>query len=240
MKIRRFLSETDLARIAALPADRRRKELEQIRDEPPPSTYKPLKASLYDIFNVQVGMFGLIEPTSWAVVEKNLSKAARSEEEFESNRKVARGLHDFASTNQIFGRGVQFPSLPLSLVGVKVSYWLNLVLQIDGRPVIPFMDPRRTHRLSPVGRQLVLSIMHEHIRVQNPDYARATLAVVQFGEPIGGRRNPKFYFDDKLEILAFSEIEMRIRDTYDLWVEVLEAREKEARRHAGGAGGTLL
>ena len=123
----RPLPDIDLARIAPQPTDMKRKSLEQLRGGRPPFSYKPLRDCYDDIFNIQPDLdFGSIPATPWAVIDAELTRRCRSEVEFVHNHRVARGLHDFATSGRVMGRKQEF--FPLSMgAGRKV-----FVLAVDG------------------------------------------------------------------------------------------------------------
>ena len=116
----RPLPDIDLARIAPQPTDMKRKSLEQLRGGRPPFSYKPLRDCYDDIFNIQPDLdFGSIPATPWAVIDAELTRRCRSEVEFVHNHRVARGLHDFATSGRVMGRKQEF--FPLSMgAGRKV------------------------------------------------------------------------------------------------------------------------
>lgn len=180
MKIRP-LPEIDLARITTMPRDGQRKPLEQIRYGRPPFSYAPFRSRYHDIFNVQPAMFGPVAPTDWAIVEANLRRKCKSNEEITANLRVAKGLHEFTTAAQIMGRAQEFFPMAMS-TGRKVTYWLPMILAIDERPLVPFIDPRRSRSLTKEGRRFVFSMMHERIRAADPDYANVGLGIFQFDE----------------------------------------------------------
>jgi hypothetical protein len=132
----RPLPETDLARIAPLPAERKLTELERFRLGRPPYAYRPLRNSLSDILNVEAALFKLPN-VPWANLAKIISQQSRSPEEEVANLQVAEGLYRYAQSKQITGRKHEF--MPLALgVGLKIVYWHSLIL-IDGDiPFVPF------------------------------------------------------------------------------------------------------
>lgn len=238
MKIRP-LPDLDLARIASLPKTEQRRQLEQMRHGRPPFSYNPLRTCFHDIFNVQPEMFGLVEPTAWTIVERRLRAKCRSEDELNANLAVARGLHDFATAARLLGRAQEF--FPLGLgTGQRVAYWLPMVLSHEGRPIVPFIDPRRSRGLSRAARRFVFSMMHEHIRAADPDYEAVGLAIFQFGAPAEGLRAPILHTDDGVDLISLAELEVMVATTYAIWQDVCEDREEETRRRAGGARGTLI
>ncbi len=238
MKIRR-LPDIDLARIASLPSEQQRLQLERMRNGRPPFSYNPLRTCFHDIFNVQPEMFGLAEPTAWEIVERRLRAKCRSQNELEANIAVARGLHKFAITEKMLGRSQDFHSLALS-AGQNVAYWLPMVLSLGGHPIIPFIDPRKSKGLSSASRRFVFSIMHEHIRAADPDYENVKLGIFRLGDGDDGARTPILYTDDGVELIPLPKLEAMVASTYAMWQNVLEDRETETRRRAGGARGSLM
>lgn len=238
MKIRP-LPEIDLARIATMARDQQRKALEQIKHGRPPFSYNPFRSQSHDIFNVQSALFGPMKPTNWSVVEANLAKKCKSDDELAANLRVAKGLHEFASSARIVGRAQEFFPMAMS-AGRKVSYWLPMILAVDERPLVPFIDPRRSRSLTKAGRRFVFSMMHERIRAADPDYENVGLAIFQFADADEGARRPVLHTDDAVERFSLEEMEKMIAATYELWREVCEEREAETRRKATGTRGTLI
>lgn len=234
MKIRR-LPEIDLARVASLPTDQKRRALEQFKLGHPTITYKPVRARFADIFNVQPDMFEVADPTAWPVLERLIRAKATSDDECSANLLVAKGLHVFALSNAVRSRSQAFFPLSLS-VGEKVEYWLPMVMALEGAPLVVFIDPRRGKKLTADARRFVFSMMHEHIRVANPDFSSARLGIVQFGEVADDQRSVKLSKDEGVELFDFNQLDRMVRETYDIWREVSEAREDEVRRKAAGGG----
>ena len=238
MKIRP-LPEIDLARLAPLPEPHQRKLLAQFRDGWPPISYRPLRSCLPDILNVQPELFEPVAATEWSVVEALVSKECRSEEERVANLSAVRGLHQFALDNNLLGRAQMF--FPMAMgVGQHVVYWLPLVLVLNGGAFVPFLDPRRSHGLTREGRRFVFSMMHERIRVVDPDFASVQLAIIQFGNVDGDRRDPVIHTDDGVELYSHNELEKMVGKTYEIWREVYEARETATRRDASGRRRSLI
>ncbi len=238
VKIRR-LTETDLARIAPLSEKEQRSQLRQIRDKYPTISYNPTRTCYHDIFNVQYEMFGPAKRTSWDTIKARITKDGKSPQEIKSNLQVARGLYHYSESSGIVGRPEDFFPLPTS-TGGKVKYWLPMVLNVEGVPLVPFVDPRRTYRLTEVGRRFAFSMMNERIRVADPSFAEAKFGIFQFRVEEGDQRSPILYTDEGMQLFSFDELEAMIATTYDLWRQILEEREAEARRKASGMRGDLL
>lgn len=238
MKIRR-LPEIDLARIAPLATERKRAELERFKLGRPTITYKPVRALFAGIFNVKLDLLTAVDPIAWPVLERLIRAKATSDEERDANLLVAKGLYEFASENVLRSRHQDFFSLSLS-VGEKVEYWLPMVTALDGAPLVVFIDPRRGKRLTDEARRFVFSMMNEHIRLANPDFAEARLGILQFGGVVEDQRPVKLWTDAGITLYGFDELDQMVRETYDIWREVSEARESETRRKSAGGYGPLF
>jgi hypothetical protein len=236
VKIRR-LPEIDLARIAPLPPTLKRSALEQHKAGFPPFDYHPFRSVVPDLVN-QADMFGPAEPTPWDRVEEQIRRRSRSAEELDANCGVARSLHAFAEYLGMTARRMEF--FPLTLgAGARVVYWHPVLLMVEGRPVVPFFDPRRSRRLTEQGRRFVFSVMHERIRATDPDLADVELAVFQFDALDDGARFLRIHTAAGLPLFSFDDLDEMVADTNRVWMEVLSERDEEARRR-GGSRGPLL
>ncbi|WP_026989628.1 type VI toxin-antitoxin system SocB family DNA replication inhibitor toxin [Fodinicurvata sediminis] len=235
----RPLPDIDLARIAPQRDDMKRNSLEQMKGGFSIFSYKPVRSCFSDIFNIQPDLdLGVAEPTPWTVIEAELRKRSKSDEEFEYNRRIALGLHDFATSGRVFGRKHEF--FPLSMgMGQKVTYWLPMILAIDDQASALFIEPRRTRGLSAEGRRFAFSMMHERIRAADEDFADVRLTIAQFGDPSDGRRAVRLHTDEGVELYTREELELMVTSTYEMWREVLEEREHEARGRATGTGSLI-
>jgi hypothetical protein len=227
------LPEIDLACIAPLPPQQRRNALEALNLGFPPYSYAPVRASLSDILNIRAGMIGALPRPPWEKIKGTISKKCRKDTEQDANLRVGEGLFDYVDEESVTGRYQEIYPLALG-VGTKVTYWHQVVLAIDRRPIIPFFDPRRTKALTIAGRRFVFSVMHERIRAADPDYSEVALSVVQFAVTAKGKRQPILHLDDGVTLFTFDELDSMVRETYDLWREVCEERSAEARRTGTG------
>jgi hypothetical protein len=239
VKIRR-LPETDLARIAPLSQDAKRRALQQVKFGIPPFSWEPIRRTWSDILNVQPEMFGPTAPTSWAQIERLIRQRARPGLEYENNIELAGSLYNRAIRDQ--WRAVSREIYPLSLsVGIKVEFWLPLVLIIDDVPLVPFFDPRRSSlRLTEDGRRFAFSVMNERIRLADPDLAEVGLGVFQFDQVQTQGRVLRLRTDEGVPLYSFDELDQMVAETYKIWEEVLADRDMANRRQAGGKRGTLL
>jgi hypothetical protein len=235
----RPLPEIDLARIAPLPRDEKRKALEQMRLGHPPYSYGPVRGTIADILNVQSDLIGPMPRTPWERIEATIRRRAHNDAEERANLRVAEGLFSFVGENEIVGR--RHDIFPLQLgVGTKVVFWQPVILTVGDRAIIPFLDPRRVKRLTGQGRRFVFSMMHERIRAADPDFASVTLAIVQFALSVEGPRLPVLFTDRGVALFSFDELDQMVSETYAMWREVCEGRAADARRRGAAGGGGLF
>jgi hypothetical protein len=231
----RLLPEIDLARIAPLPIEQKRRALEQLRLGHPPYSYAPVRQSLSDLLNVQAGLVGTLPRTPWHKIAETIRRRAHTDAEQVANLRVAEGLYAYADEQAVTGRRHEI--FPLSLgVGTKVVFWHPVVLTIEKRPLVPFFDPRRAKSLTVEGRRFVFSVMNERIRAADPDFAEVALGIVQFALSDKGPRAPSIFTDESVKLFTFDELDQMVRETYELWREVCDERTADIRRRAGGRG----
>lgn len=223
-----FLPEIDLATFAPMPADQKRKALEGFKRGKPPYSYKPIRQSLPDLLNLDTGLFGPAMPVSFDRIVEIIRANSRFPAEADANIRVAAGLH----AQRWHGRPQTFPAMGTT-IGHRLTYWTPVVLAIDGQPVIPFFNPRRT-TLSPNARRFVFSMMHEQIRSPDPDYAAAAFCICQFTAPKTGDRVLRPTYDKDVALYSFGELQAMVAETYAIWTEVWTGRVEEIRRRGGG------
>ena len=233
------LPDLDLARIAPLPADQKRRALEQFNLGHPPYSYGPARQSALEILNVDAGPLGSVPRAPWPKIKEQISKRSRSSNEEEANLKVAEALYDFAERRHLKGRRYDF--FPLALgVSEKITLWLPAVIALDGKATVPFIDPRRSKKLTADARRFVFSVMHERIRAADADFAAVDLCIIQLGSDDDGVRIPKVHLATDVELFDFEALDLMVRATYEIWREVLQAREAATRRRASGTRGSLI
>lgn len=113
---------------------------------------------------------------------------------------------------------------------------------MNGRPLVPFIDPRKAKKLTKEGRRFAFSVMHERIRAADPDFSVVELGIVQFDAMARGDavvRIPKLYMASDIELFDFDAIDAMVRETYYIWHAVLAEREADARRRGTGTAGPL-
>jgi hypothetical protein len=234
MKIRR-LSEIDLARIGPLEAAEKRHRLRQLKFGRPPHTYAPLRAQLGDILNLQPEIFGSsTAATPWEIISAAILKASSHDGEAKFNLAVAKSLYDYAVARNVRSFRKSVSAWPVGY-GQAVSYWWNLYTVIEDRPGFIFADPRISNPLTRDGRKFALSLMHERIRVPDPDFADSRLIVAQFGKGENGARVIRTFDANDDDLFTIDQLNEMIDETYRIWIEVLYEREDQERKKAGGS-----
>ena len=234
----RPLPDLDLARIAPMPRDQKRKALEAMRLGRPPYSYSPMRQHIFDLLNIQAGPLACTPRAPWATVEAEIRRKSQSGAEEAANVGVAKGLYDYATAESIVGQ--RHDIFPLNIgISEKVVYWSQAVIAIDGRPVVPFIDPRRaTKRLTLAARHFVFSVMRERC-LADPDLSDVDLCIFQFTTLEDGNRKPNLYFPDGMELFGFDALDVMVQETYAMWNEVLEDRVATTRRGTGTHGPLL-
>ena len=229
-----YLPEIDLATFAPLPADQKRKALENFKQGRPPYSYKPLRQSFPDLLNLETGLFGPPAPVSFECIAKTIRANSRFPKEAEANIGVAAALYDQGWR----GRPQNFVAMGTT-IGQRLTYWTPAVLAIDGRPVIPFFNPRRTP-LPPHGCWVVFSMMHEQIRAVDPDYAEAAFCICQFSVR-QNRRARRVLRDVRRRrcSLQFMNCSRWWRRPMPSGLRSGPGAWEETRRRGGGSGGGL-
>jgi hypothetical protein len=237
LKIRR-LPDLDVARIGPLPRDQKRRELEQMKLSYAPHTYDPTRKFSPDILNIQSGPLGVVERASWETVEREVRRASRHVDEATANVAVSKALYSFATAHGI--AGVRHEIFPLKIATTEtVTFWLRALMAIDGMPTAALIDPRRAKKLTKLGRQFAFSAMHERIRAADPDYSDIELGIFQFDALADGSRYARLYRASEVELWDFDTLDQMVRETYEIWHEVLAERDADSRRRGTGTTGPL-
>lgn len=237
------LPDIDLANIATL-ADSymRRRALEKFKISRPPHTYHPVRRFSPDIMNISIGPLVDVDATrpTWKVIADAIASEAAAGSEANANLAVGKALYAFSEQHGLFGRK-QDGFLPLPIgVSASVNFWLKAVIQCDGRAMVPFIDPRRSKKLTAEGRRFAFSVMHERIRVAFPDLSDVDLGIIQFLTKADDSREAKLFVAHDVPLFSFAELDAMVRDTYSIWADVLSERVAETRRRGSGGTGSLL
>jgi hypothetical protein len=198
-------------------------------------SYDPTRVSTSDLVGAAAPLVGPLSPVSWPKLERQIRSACnRGQTQTDSNLQVSKVLFDAARDRG--WSAVQEPMGSLSVgFGESVRYWSDVVIADADGPFIPFFDHRRRGGLTTaVSRHIVFSMQHIGVRERNPDLGDVRLAVVRF-PVIGNARWVQIYFHDGSNLLAYEELDTRVRTVYETWARV--SNERVAKRRAAGGGG---
>lgn len=231
MKMRR-IPETDLARITGLPEDEQRLRLRRLRAFRPPHTLNPFRQAVSDIMNVQYPLLGERAPTKWEMIQAAILKSKESESGKLQNLAVAQALYDFATENDIISHDKPVTRWAVGFEN-SVEYWQQFYSVWDDRASFVHFDPRLSSPLTKHAMRFVFSMMHERLRVDDPDFSGVDLTIFQFGKDSNNKRFTKLFNADQFSLLPREELNDMITTTYRLWADELADRQEEARRATG-------
>lgn len=235
MKMRR-IPEIDLARIATMPDYQQQYfALKRLKGFKPPHTLNPFRKVIGDIVNLQFDLLGGKESTPWIVIRELIARASTKGDtaELRFNLAIARTVFEYCEQKSV--ESFSKPVLPWGVgYGNSVTYWNNFYSIIDEQACFVFFDPRLTGHLNADARRFVFSMMHERLRVADPDFQDARLLITQFKKT--GKWSRHMAMHDAADCKLFSENQLNemISVTYAIWAEVLAEREQAARRASGG------
>jgi len=234
----RPLPDIDLARLAPLSIERKRKSLQSFYTSRPSLTYNPLRSCYSELLNLQHPLLGMSNPTDWSIIERKISASSKSDKEKDANIRVSKGLHDFTISRN--GRAQTHDFSPISMaMSVKVCLWLQMITIVNEMPYAIFIDPRQKNGLDADGRKFVFSMMHERFRVSDADYASIGLAIIRFDRTCNNGNCVQFFTDEGIELYSPHEMELMVSDTYTIWNEICLGRDDNNRRRATGNGSLI-
>ncbi|RTL55324.1 MAG: hypothetical protein EKK40_00850 [Bradyrhizobiaceae bacterium] len=235
MKTNRLLPETDLARTALLRKDERRIQLRRIRDFVPTFSWSPFRACLPGIFQASKSLFDLRDVT-WDDIEAAIKMQCKKHPNWiEGNTELSKLLFEHVTTKKLKSKEWSFGSLPVGY-GAVVKFWPDFYTVEQDRPTVIYTDPRRAHGLTKSARQFVFSAMHHHIA--RADFADAQFKIALFPIDKENKTRDILLFEpNESDIVDVETLNSAIQETFQMWFEILEEREKETRKSATGTGG---
>ena len=81
-------------------------------------------------------------------------------------------------------------------------------------------------------------MMHQRLRVDDPDFATVDLTIFKFGSGDNSSRVVQAHSVSSFELFSREQLNSMIGLTYRLWAEELFGRQEESRR-ASGAGNPM-
>jgi hypothetical protein len=236
---KRPIPDTDLARITTLPVDRQRAELEHLKVSWAPYSYEPVRGLWNDILNISTTLLGETTRPKWAVIARQIERVCRKgEDEIAANLAVGQALYDFAERHAVRGRREEF--LPMTVgVFAKLRFWSPAVVVVSGAAMVVHLDPRKSSTLDARSRRFVFSVMHERVRLFDPDFAELALGIIQVPGQKDHSRRAEIHVDAGVELYDFDTLDQMVRTTYEIWWDVL-AEQEAAKRGGSGSIGPLF
>lgn len=77
-------------------------------------------------------------------------------------------------------------------------------------------------------------MMHQRLRVDDPDFSEVGLYIVSFGRGSGSERTINMHSVTETDLYSYDELNAMIDTTYRLWIEEIAGRQAKARRASGG------
>lgn len=103
--------------------------------------------------------------------------------------------------------------------------------------MVVFIDPRATYKLNSEARQFVFSVMNQHIRLRDPDYADVQLGIIQFsGKVADGHRPGRLFISNDESLFAIERIQQMVDRTYAIRQEVLRGKDADTQRRSNNSG----
>jgi len=235
---RRLLPATDLARIAPRSVRDKRIALEAFELGDPTFSYRPVASSVADIFDASGSLLESAGRTGLVEIVRAIRRARMSEFGIEQNLKIAHALVRFSTEFSVQARQVDLFPATLGAAS-QLAYWSNLVLLIDGKLHVFYLDFRNTRRLDDEGRLFAYSVQNEFVRAAGLGLETAELSIFQFATDGETRDASLFVHDGERALYSYSELVSMTDETYRIWDEVCYERAMAKRKFGGGGGGLL-
>ena len=174
---------------------------------------------------------------SWSDIELAIQiKCKKHPNWLEGNLQLAKILFDHIGKSETKAKEWSFGALPVGY-GSAVKFWPDFYCVEADHPTVIYADPRRAHGLTSVARKFVFSAMHHHIAHGDFESAHFKIAIFPINEDAESR-DIRFFEMKEDEIVDIDTLNSAIQETYQIWFEILEEREREARKSAQtGTGG---
>lgn len=234
MKTSRSLPETDLARIALLTEDHKRVLLRNVKSFKPPHSFGPLRKVVPALYQASASLFDLPKRT-WPDIETAVRTYCGANAHWvDPNLEVAEALFEFNQERGFKAVEWDFPFIPVGF-GAKIKLWHDFYSIQGDRPVLAFVDPRRTDGLSALGRLFIFSAMHHQFAVG--DFEGAQFEILRFPiSPYTGKRVVEVFTFNESDVIDRATLNSAIDSTFKIWRQILAERIEDIRQQTGGGG----
>ncbi len=238
MKSRR-LTETDIANMAFLPSEIKRKRLLNfVKPKPISGSYEPFRSSAGDAVNQQFPF--LCEKRSATpldVLEQVVAKACKGDEKLlEMNLCIARATHLFATSLGVTAERADVRPISLAF-GHSYHFSLPLIMRHGGEAHVIFPDLRRNNPLTSSGCRFIFSAMHQRWRENYPDLSALKLSIWRYAN--NENRDVRQISCTDNSLIPYEELLNDVRNTYTI-LHVILKEEEQIRRRMDNAAGPLF
>jgi hypothetical protein len=217
------LSETDLARVAFLPVDEKRRSLRRVRDFVPTHSWAPFRSVVKGIFQAKKSLFDLPKVKLEDVLSAIQIQCRRKPNSLEGNLELAELAFQQITACGTVAIERDFGHLAIGY-GSSIKFWEDLYTIEGDSPVAIFVDPRRAYGLNAAARKFIFSGMFHQIA--HGDFSGAKFRIYRF--PVvekTGERAMHIFEPAAGDIVEYEELTSRIDETYRIWFEILAERE---------------
>lgn len=226
------LPVTDLANIATLPISERRARLEAKRSFVPPHSLEHTRRNFGSLLGIADPLFPDLERKPKEKVlkefERSLPKGGgRAEKDRRANLLRAKALLNFRDDHvDLAAREDHRAFLLAEKTYVRTADPVNLM--IDGRKCIPSSDLRKSGALTERGLKFYFSMNYHMIVDYDPDFADFDLVHLDYWQDKSGDVGIKTCFHSGPPEYSYDELNLMIRETLDIWQQVVEARRAKS------------
>jgi hypothetical protein len=236
----RYLPETDIANWAFLPPSLKEKFLVAwLRPRQAKGSYDPYRQTTGDAVNRQLPLYPTGQvATPWTMLEALVARKCKGDDRLlEMNLPIAKATHEFAIKGSLTAEPIEVGSLILAH-GQRYDFGVPLILRYGGSASIMFPDLRRTGQLTPHGRRVVLSAMHQRFRVNYPEYASLGLEIWRYQD--NDARTIAVFPLLPEPLYTYDELSRDFMETYAIMNRLRGDADAERRRRGGEDLGPLF
>lgn len=194
----------------------------------PGVSYGPLWRWLPQLFDLKTNLPGLPTRQHWTTIERSVARL-RQRDGGARLLEVLGAIHAWATENDVRAGERDWGGFSLGTVQEPIRCWPDLVLELDGKPAIPFVDPRKRRSCGSLGRHFVFSLQHHRLRARFQEFVGARLVVLHCPND---RVVMHEYSGEAL--VPFDELCDRIRRTHELREEARRRKQQKRLKRASG------
>jgi hypothetical protein len=236
----RRLPETDIANWAFLPKSLKEKALVAwLRPRQAKGSYEPYRSTSSDAVNQQLPLYPSGQVlTPWDKLSELVIRKCRGDERLlNMNLPIAKATHAFSERHSVTAQPADIGALTLER-GFRYDFGPALILRYDGGASVMFPDLRRTGNLTPHGRLVAQSVMHQRFRVNFPEYAALSLEIWRYKN--NDERTIEVFRHSSEPLYSYEQISHDFAETYDMMNSLRAGVEMDVRKSGEGDFGPLF